>query len=169
MIRSDRIKFRDDLEAEYGIHISENDELLPILHFVFNSVKEVNESRAKQESALNELMGKINRPVYNLGPGEAWQFQLAASLKWLFIGVSVVLVSWIGQTWWSWKNDLDEAQRIIQSSERINSHLMNNVKRDSDGFMFLEFTEAKGNSIKNFIEYEKINSKTVRVYLGQEK
>ncbi|MCC6836688.1 MAG: hypothetical protein IT213_17010 [Cytophagales bacterium] len=169
MIRSDRIKFRDDLEAEYGIHISENDELLPILHFVFHSVKEVNESRVKQESALNELMGKINRPVYNFGPGEAWQFQLAASLKWLFIGVSVVLLSWISLTWWSRKNDLEEAERIIQSSVRINSHLLNNVKEDRDGFMFLEFTEAKGNSIKNFIEYEKINSKTIRVYLGQKK
>jgi hypothetical protein len=169
MIKADRIKFRDELEAAYGIHISENDELLPILHFVFHSVKEVNESRAKQESALNELLSKINRPVYNFGPGEAWQFQLAGSLKWLFVGVSVVLLSWIGQTWWSGKNDLDEAQRIIQSSMRINSHLLNNVKEDSDGFLFLEFTEAKGNAIKNFIEYEKVNSKTVRVYLGQKK
>jgi len=169
MIKADRIKFRNEIEADYGIHISENDELLPILHFVFHSVKEVNESRAKQESALSDLMSKINRPVYNFAPGEAWQFQIAASLKWLFIGMSIVLFAWIALKWWSAKNDLDEAQRIIQSSERINIHLLNNVKKDTDGFMFLEFTEAKGNSIKNFIEFEKVNSKTVRVYLGQEK
>ena len=169
MIKSDRIKFRDDLEAAYGIHISENDELLPVLHFVFHSVKEVKESRAKQESALGDLMSKINRPVYNFAPGEAWQFQIASSLKWLFIGISIVLFALIALKWWSSKNDLDEAQRIIRSSGRINSHLLNNVKEDRDGFMFLEFTEAEENSIKNFIEYEKVNSRTVRVYLGQEK
>ena len=169
MIKADRIKFRDEFEAVYGIHISENDELLPILHFVFHSVKEVNESRAKQESILSDLINKINRPVYNFAPGEAWQFQVAASLKWLFIGISVALFAWVAFKWWSANNDLDEARRIIQSSERINSHLLKNTKKDADGFMFLEFTEAKGNSIKNFIEFEKVDSKTVRVYLGQER
>ncbi|MFM7855551.1 MAG: hypothetical protein ACKO96_27405, partial [Flammeovirgaceae bacterium] len=102
-------------------------------------------------------------------PGEAWKGQGAGALKWLLRGISGKLMLWRAVKWWSRNNDLDEAQRIIQSSGRINSHLLNNVKSDTDGFLFLEFTEAKGNAIKNFIEYEKVNSKTVRVYLGQKK
>lgn len=169
MIKSDRIKFRDELEAAYGIHISENDELLPILHFVFHSVKEVNESRAKQERALSDLISKINRPVYNFAPGEAWQFQLAASFKWLFIGGSIVLLSGISLWWWSSTHEVEKARNIIRSADLVNRALINKVKKDADGFLFLEFREASGTTIQNFTEYEKINSKTVRVYLGEEK
>ncbi len=169
MIKADRIKFRDELEAAYGIHISENDELLPILHFVFHSVREVNESRAKQESALSDLMSKINRPVYNFAPGGAWQFQFAASLKWFFIGGSIVLLSWISLKWWSSINEVEKARNIVRSADLVNRALINKVKKDADGFLFLEFKEAPGTTIQNFTEYEKTSSKTVRVYLGKEK
>jgi hypothetical protein len=156
--------------TEYGFDFAPTDPVIPALYVIHRELRTHSGSNDRVAAEIKNVAGKINSRIYNFsGPGEAWKFQLAGSLKWLFLGLSINLFLWIAFKWWSAKNDLAEAQRIIQSSERINIHLLNNVKKDTDGFMFLEFTEAKGNSIKNFIEYEKINSKTVRVYLGQKK
>lgn len=155
---------------EYGFDFAPTDPVVPALYVIHREIQSNKKSNDSVSGEIKNAVAKMNSKVFHFNsPGEAWKFQLAGSLKWLFLGLSVNLLLWITLKWWSSKNDLDEAQRIIQSSGRINSHLLNNVKEDRDGFMFLEFTEAEENSIKNFIEYEKVNSRTVRVYLGQEK
>jgi hypothetical protein len=155
---------------EYGFDFAPTDPVVPALYVMHREIQVNRKSNDTVSAEIKEAVTKMNSKVFHFNsPGEAWRFQIAGSLKWLFLGLSVNLLLWIALKWWSAKNDLDEAQRIIRSSGRINAHLLNNVKEDRDGFMFLEFTEAKESSIKNFIEYEKVNSKTVRVYLGLEK
>jgi hypothetical protein len=155
---------------EYGFDFAPTEPVIPALYVIHRELQRHGASNDRVAAEIKTATGKMNSKVYHFNsPGEAWKFQIGGALKWLSIGLSLNLLLWIGLTWWSSANDLAEAKRIIQSSSRINSSLINNVKTDRDGYLFLEFKEATGNSVKNFTEYEKVDSKTVRIYLGPDK
>jgi hypothetical protein len=44
--------------------------------------------------------------------------------------------------------------------------LMKRVKKDKQGY-YLDFTAAKADSIQHFKEYQELNTKTVRIYVGK--
>ena len=63
-------------------------------------------------------------------------------------------------------NDVDRARTIIGASDNI-SELLKRTRKNNDGSYFIDFIAAKGDSIQYFVEYERLSSKTVRVYLGR--
>lgn len=155
---------------EYGFDFAPSDPVIPALYVIHQEILSNKKSNDAITTEIKLAAGRMNSQIYHFNsPGEGWRFQIAASLKWLFIGLSFDLLLWICLIWWNSFNNVEEARKVIQSAGRINSELLKSVQLDSDGFFFLEFKEAPGVSIKNFIEFERVNSKTVRVYLGQEK
>jgi hypothetical protein len=59
------------------------------------------------------------------------------------------------------------ARTILQSSGTL-SILFHRVKKNNEGIFFIDFTAGIGDSTRHFIEYEKLDKKTIRVYLGRE-
>jgi ribosomal protein S6 len=68
--------------------------------------------------------------------------------------------------YWSLANNVDEAKTIIQTAGNM-GELMKRVKKDNHGYYFIDFTAAKGDSIQRFKEFQKLDAKTVRIYLGK--
>jgi hypothetical protein len=64
-------------------------------------------------------------------------------------------------------SDLDHARIIIGSSSNADE-LLKRVKKDNEGFYYLDFSAASGNSVKSFNDFRILNPKTVRVYIGKE-
>jgi len=88
-------------------------------------------------------------------------------VRWGITGVLVLLFIWIAGWYWSMANDVDQAKTIIGASGKT-EELLKQVKKDNEGYYYLDFTAAHGNSIQTFKEFQRINSKTVRVYLGKD-
>ncbi len=89
------------------------------------------------------------------------------SVKWILVGALVLIFIVIAIWHWSRVNDVDQARTIIQTSGNI-GELTKRVKKDKEGYYFLDFTLAKGDSIQYFKEYRKLDAKTVRIYIGKE-
>ena len=69
--------------------------------------------------------------------------------------------------YWSMVKKVDEANLITQNSANI-TEIIKRVKKDNEGYYFLDFALAKGDSIQHFKEYRKLDAKTVRIYVGKE-
>jgi hypothetical protein len=78
----------------------------------------------------------------------------------------MTLVS-IGVWYWSIRNDIDRAKNIIDAHDRI-SQLAIRSKNDGKGHLIIDFTEAKGDSVKRFWEYSRIDKRTIRIVIGEE-
>ncbi|MBS1508560.1 MAG: hypothetical protein JSS79_18130 [Bacteroidetes bacterium] len=154
--------------VKYGFEFSPHDPVVPALytiHCELNSNKTGNEQVAK---SIGEAMKKINPTVYNFSErGEAWKFKFAESLRWLFIGLSVVLVVVVSLIWWSQYNDIRRATLIIAASKGANETFIRSAKRDSQGYVYLEFSRAKGNVVDFWTDYEEVKKDTIRVYVGK--
>lgn len=68
---------------------------------------------------------------------------------------------------WSNVNKVEQANNIVQNSGKL-GELLKLVKKDNEGFCFIDFTAGKGDSIKFLKEFRKIDAKTVRIYLARE-
>ena len=92
---------------------------------------------------------------------------MGITLRWGLIGFLALMLIWIAAWRWSMANDIDRARDIIGAHDNM-GELLKRTKKNSEGFYSIDFIAAKGNSIRHFVEYEKLNSKTVRVYLGRD-
>ncbi len=158
------------LLKEYGFNFPPTDPVLPALYVIHRQMMAARKSNETLAEQFKDATKSLAPVVYNFSqPGEGWKFQAAASIRWAVGGLSLVAISWIAFVWWQARNDHANAKLIIDSASVIESTLMQSAKRDSDGYLYLEFTEATGNKIKNFTEYDEIAHGKVRVYLGKSK
>lgn len=156
------------LLTEYGIHISPNDPTIPALYTIYRHTKSNIESNCALASEVQEALQKMKPEEFHFHhPGEAWKFQLGAAVKWILIGLIILLFTWVGVWYWSMVKDLDRARTIIEASGPMGEFLKA-AQQDKDGYYFIDFNAPKGDSIQNFKEFRKLNSKTVRVYLGKD-
>lgn len=96
------------------------------------------------------------------------RFQLGIAVKWILIGAVVLVFAVVGIWYWSMVNNIDQARTIIETSGNV-GELMKRVKKDNEGYCFIDFKVAKEkDSIQHFKEYQKLDAKTVRVYIGKE-
>jgi hypothetical protein len=131
-------------------------------------MKSNSESNEVLASQIREASSKIKPKEFHFHyPGEAWKFQMAGLFKWLLSGLVVFAMMWFGAWHWSRANDVGAARAILQSSG-IMSNLFHRVQKNDNGTYFIDFTISTGDSVRHFVEYEKLDRKTVRIYLGRE-
>jgi hypothetical protein len=156
------------LLKEYGFHISPNDPIIPALYIIHREMQLTTQSNRSLASLVKEASASINPTQYHFQyPGEAWKFQLGIALKWFFVGLIAVLLVWAGVWYWSMVKDIDKARIIIEASGPA-GELIKAMQKDEDGYYFIDFTAPKGDSVRGFKEFRKLNVKTVRVYLGKD-
>ena len=153
---------------EYGIHFSPDDPVIPALYVIHQEMQLNNTSNQGIASAVKEAAAKINPTVFNFNDeNAAYEFQICIAVKYILIGSLVLLFTVAGIWYWSMVNNVDQANTIIETSGNI-GELVKRVKRDKDGYYFLDFTAAKADSIQHFREYQELDARTVRIYVGKE-
>jgi hypothetical protein len=156
------------LLKEYGFQFSPTDPVIPALYIIHKEMQLNSQSNKALALQVKEASSKINPKEFHFHcAGEAWKFQLAIAVKWILTGLIVLLFTAVAVWYWSMTKDIDKARTIIESSGEM-GELLKAVTKDKAGYYFIDLTAAKGDSIRNFKEYRKLNPKTVRVYLGKE-
>lgn len=156
------------LLKEYGFQFSPNDPVIPALYIIHKEMELNNQNNKALASQVNEASLRINPKVFHFQyPGEAWKFQMAIAFKWIISGLIAALFTLIAVWYWSMANDVDTARIIIESSGNMGEFLKA-VKKDKAGYYFIDLRAAKGDSIRNFQEYQKLNANTIRIHLGSE-
>lgn len=156
------------LLKEYGIFISPDDPVIPALYIIYRHTQSTHDNNKLLASQIREALSKSNpREFHFHHPGEAWKFQLAAAFKWAIGGFAILIFISIGSWHWSKANDVKAAKAILQASGNMGI-LFQRVQKNNKGAFFIDFTAAAGDSIRHFMEYEKVNKKTIRIYLGKE-
>ncbi|CAN5389361.1 hypothetical protein BH10BAC4_BH10BAC4_07500 [soil metagenome] len=152
---------------EYGFHFSPDDPVIPALYIMHKEMQLNNQDNKAIASMITDASAKINPTVFHfISPGEAFRFQLGAALKWIIISVPILMLIWIGVWYWSMTSDVDKARVIIQATDKA-SELVKRARVDEQGHYFIDFTASSGDSVKHFREFRKLNTKTIRVYLGK--
>lgn len=153
---------------KYGFEFTTNDPVIPALYTIH---RELNSNKVGNEEVARSIkiaLEKLNPTVYNFNEkGEAWKFKFAESLRWLFVGFSAALVVAISIIWWRQYNDVKKASLIIAASKGADETFIRSVKKDSQGYVYLEFSKAKGTVIDFWTQYEQIKKDTIRVYVGK--
>lgn len=156
------------LLKEYGFHFSPEDPVIPALYIIHKEMQSNSESNKTLGLQLKEAADRLNPRVFTFhSEAAAFKFQLGIAVKWILVGSLVLLFVIAGLWYWSMANRIVQVNTILQTSGNMRS-LMRRVKKDKEGFFFIDFTEAQGDSLRYFEQYERVNSKTVRVCLGRE-
>lgn len=156
------------LLKEYGFHFPPNDPVIPALYIMHKEMQLNNKNNNSIASLVKEASARINPKVFQFNsPGEAWKFQMGVTFRWVLGGFIVLILVWTGIWFWSNVNDVGRAKTIIAASGNL-SELVKHLQKNDNGYYFIDFTAAKGDSVQSFKEYQKLSSKTVRVYLGKQ-
>jgi len=156
------------LLKEYGFHFSPDNPVIPALYIIYKEMQVNSQSNKALASQVKEAAEQLSPQVFHFNTeGEAWQFQRGLTFRWIVAGVFILLFGGIGAWVWSKANTINNHNTNLQFSRNMNG-LMNRVKQDVAGNYFIDFTAATGDSIQHFQEFQKLNVKTVRVYLGTE-
>jgi hypothetical protein len=151
---------------EFGFHFPPNDPVIPAIYIIHKEMQLNNQNNKAISLLIKEALSKINPTTFHFNsPGEAWKFQMGVTLRWILSGLLVLILIWTAIWYWSRVNDIDRA-KTIGASYNI-SELLKRVQKNDEGYYFIDFTAAKGDSVQNFKEFKKQNARTVRVYLGR--
>lgn len=161
-------KYCASILKEYGFQFSTTDPVLPAIYIIHKEMLQCNEANRIIAKQIDEASSRINPTVFHFNrEGEAWKFQLAIALKWILCGGLILAALSIGIWYWSLSNDINRARIITHTHDNL-SQLAAHAKKNSAGSYFIDLSEARGDSIQHFLQYVRINKKTVRVFLGRE-
>jgi hypothetical protein len=156
------------LLKEYGFNISPNDPVMPALYIIHKEMELTNRSNKAIASEVKEAASKINPTVFNFNNEDAaFKFQLGIAVRWILCGCIIAVVLGIGAFHWSNVNKVEEADNIVRNSGKL-GELLKLVKKDNEGFYFIDFAAAKTDSIVFLKDFYKMDAKTVRIYLARE-
>jgi len=156
------------LLVEHGFDYPVNDPVVPALYVIHKDMQRNNQKNQAIAEAILEASKKFNpkQIIFNSG-NAASMFQRGITIRWSITAGLAVLLTWVATWYWSMRNDADKARTIISVSGNMGV-LLQAAKKDNSGTFFIDFTASKGDSTRYFTEYQKLNVKTVRVYLGKE-
>lgn len=156
------------LLKEYGFQFSPSDPVIPALYIIHKEVQLNNQNNKALATQVKVAASQISPQVFHFNvKGEAWKFQLGIAVKRFLYGLLVLLLLGIAAWTWSMANDIYKAKVILHASDNLGG-LVKQVKKNEAGYFFIDFTAAQGDSIQHFTEFQKLNAKTVRVFLGKE-
>jgi hypothetical protein len=154
------------LMREYGFEFLPTEPIMPPLYIIHKEMQRAIDANQAIATKIETASLRIHPRVFNFShPGEAWKFQLATAVKWILLAGIIWSFIAAGIWYWSIGRDLDRARTIIASRDRV-SELAKRAKKDDKGVLFIDLTEAKGDSAQRFREYVRINKKTVRIFIG---
>lgn len=153
---------------KYGFKFTTTDPTTPIMYVIHKDLEATIDANKELATEIKAAASKINPTVFNFNThGEAKAFQVGIGLKWLIISAPVLLLCCIGTWWYSITSDVKQARMIINNSGNI-GELAKRVKKIDD-FYVIDFVAAQQDSIKPFSEFQRLNTRVVRVYLGKER
>lgn len=172
-IKSERIEFINEYERKYGVRLSENDEMLPILHFIFDAGKlttqRLNDTSTlinRAEKIINEAASKMNSKVYHFKEGDAFKWQIGIAFKVILIMGSIILTGWSIYYWIDAYKMKKKSEAIIRAVPFIENV---NVRVNQEGYHFIEFLPPKQKSkVQFYTDYELQKDGTIRIYIGKE-
>lgn len=156
------------LLKEYGFHFSPDDPVIPALYIIHREMEINNYNNKAFASQVKDATAKLKPKQFHFHyPGEAWKFQVGLTFRWFFIVLMIFLLIWFCLWYGSALRDVGQARIILENSGRM-SELLKAVQQEKSGYYFIDFTASQVDSLRNFREFRKLNSTTVRVYLGKE-
>ncbi|MEQ1584935.1 MAG: hypothetical protein ABL895_03590 [Cyclobacteriaceae bacterium] len=156
------------LLKEYGFQFSPSDPVIPALYIIHREMQLNIQNNCALAEQVQDAASRISPQVFHFNvEGEAWRFQMGITLRWVLGGILILLLCVMANWFWSNTRDVRNARTIIESSGNM-EELLKAVKKEKSGSYFIDFTLAKGDSVQHFKEFVKVDSKTVRVYLGKE-
>lgn len=151
---------------KYGFHFTTTDPTTPIMFVIHKELQECLEANKALVGEVKNAASKINPEIFQFNThGEARGFQVGRGLKWLIISIPVLVFFVIAAWWYRMANDVHQASFIIDNSANIHE-LVKRVKKIDD-FYVIDFTAAQKDSITPYVEFRRVDTKTVRVYLGK--
>jgi len=158
------------LLVNYGFEILPSDPILPALYIINRELSSNVNANNNVAMSMQEALKRLSPTVYNFNTtGEGWKFALASSLKWLFIGLSIIGVVGVCNLWWRQYNDVSISRNIIMQSPYISSEILKRIKKNEEGFLYLEFKKSDDAIITSAEEYDQVSKSTIRVYFGRPK
>ncbi len=156
------------LHKEYGFQFSIDNPALPTLCVIHKEMLRSIESNNKMTSVIKDAASKLNPTVFNFySDNAAFKFQLGVAIKWISSGLLILLFIAVAVWHYSVVQNIDEANNIIQAS-RYMDELFKGIRKNKEGYFFIDFTAAKGDTIEYLKEFHKLDAKTIRVYIGKE-
>jgi hypothetical protein len=157
------------LLKEYGFDIPLNDPVMPALYIIHKEMELTNQSNQAIASEVREAASKINPKVFHFNNEDAaFKFQLGIGVRWFLYGCIIAVVAAIGAWHWSNVNKVEEAENIVRNSGKL-SEMLSLVKKDNEGYYFIDFKAANKDSLVFIKEFRKMDAKTVRIYLARER
>jgi hypothetical protein len=154
--------------VKYGFEFSPHDPVVPALYTIYKELSANKTGNDLVAKSIKNALEQLNPTVYNFNErGEAWKFKMAESIRWLFAGSCLVAVVGLGLVWWRQHNNVQRASEIITTYSGAQRILTLAAKKDSQGFMYLDFSKSNGNYVAYWTEYYEVKKDTVRVYLGK--
>lgn len=171
MTPSEQKELRDysaHLMKSYGFDIPYTDPVMPALFVIHKEMSSTRIGNERLIGTITEAVKKLNVEGHRIAtPGEAWKFQIAASVKWIALSISTMMIMLVLFAIIKANKKVEQAEKILDASPAVSSNFLKNVMKDSEGFYYLEFSEATGSKVKYFVEYDKVGNGKVRVYLGK--
>jgi hypothetical protein len=170
-IKKERDEFINEYERKYGVRISEKDEMLPIMHYIYTAglesvckLREVEQLVKKVEKSLDQL--RTSGPHINLQHGEGWGWQVGMGVRYalILLAVSVAISILVFVSNWT-SIQRSEASFIIEAAPHIQRDLLRNIEVDNDGDHFLHLMPNRDTILNDFPEYILLKDSSVRVYL----
>ncbi len=150
---------------EYGYQIAPLDPLMPVLYIHHKQMQSNSQLSEASVNRLNDAISKVNPQSFHFNhSGEAWEFQWGITFRWIVAGVLIVIGSYSGVWFYSVYSDVNKAREIINQST-VTSELVKRIEVDNQGQYFIDFLATDQKLPQALIEYKRINSKTVRIYL----
>jgi len=155
------------INDKYGFHFTTTDPTSPIIYVIHKELEACLDSNKAIVEEVKNASSKINPQVFEFkAQGEAKGFQVGIGLKWLILSIPILVFCTIGVWWYRMAQEVRQAELIIENSNNIRQ-LSKRIRKIDDVYV-IDFTAAQKDSIMPYREYRKLDSKTVRVYLGKD-
>ncbi len=159
---------------EYGIALSDNDEMVPVLHAIISTCSDLVHSNSKIGESVSNVNKRLDLLTNEL-PQQSFSFHnretaffwhLGSAVKILIISLVVVIffmsIYFVGEPY-SLKR---KAQTIINNSGVFDEGLIDHLTVEDDGSMFIEATLTKDSSLVKLQEFEFTSKDRIRIYIG---
>src|SRR5258708_9109637 len=137
------------LLVEHGFDYPVNDPVLPALYVIHKDMQQNNQKNQAIADAILEASKKFNPKQFIFNSSDAAsKFQRGITIRWSILTGLAVLLAWVAAWHWSMRNDVDKARTIIGVSGNMRV-LLQAAKKDKSGVLFIDFTAARGDSIRH--------------------
>jgi len=171
----ERETFIEFYERKYGVLLKENDEILSVLHFIFDKTNLTESQVIRTHELINllevkvkDIKGHLQPKQFQLDGDAAWKWQMGSIRKIFAIAAiaisAIILLFHLGVGF----GKVQKANNLI-NSQPFQKYLFNTIKTDNLGFYYIDISKSKNDSTNVWTDYLPINDSTARVYVGLKK